>query len=88
MLKQTTNFSHDKVNQQFRLQEENETALVDYQMRNGKMYLTHSEVPIQLRGKGVGKILVEKTFEYIEQNNIQAVAVCSFIKIGCTHMEQ
>lgn len=81
MIKQKSNFIHDKDNQQFQLLLNSDIAFVDYQMRNGKMYLIHSEVPFHLRGKNVGKVLVEKTFEYIEQNSIQAVAVCTFIKL-------
>ena len=56
-----------------------QTAYVDYRMRDGRMHLIHSEVPYALRGQGIGKVLVEKTFDYIENQNIEAVAVCSFI---------
>jgi len=60
---------------------ENDIAFINYRMRDGFMLLTHSEVPYALRGLGIGKVLVEKTFEYIEEHNINAVAICSFIKI-------
>jgi predicted GNAT family acetyltransferase len=56
-------------------------ANIDYTKQGNKLFLTHSEVPYILRGKGIGKELVEKTFSYIEANNMEAVAVCSFIKI-------
>jgi predicted GNAT family acetyltransferase len=59
--------------------EDNE-AYVDYHFNGDTMYLTHSEVPYQMRGQGIGQKLVEKTFEYIAANNINAVAVCSYIK--------
>ena len=47
---------------------------------DGKMYLTHSEVPYQLRGRGIGKVLVKKTFEKLTEEGYRAVAVCSYIK--------
>lgn len=57
-----------------------ETALVTYTINEGKMYLNYSEVPYALRGQGIGKILVEKTFEKLTEEGFTAVAVCSYIK--------
>jgi predicted GNAT family acetyltransferase len=55
-------------------------AKIEYTEKGNCYYLTHSEVPKHLRGKGIGKELVEKTFEYLHQNNIKGIAVCSYIK--------
>ena len=71
---------HDSKNSQFQMNVNGKIALIDYTKRNGKLYLVHSEVPKKLQGQGIGKILVEKTFEYIEQQGWEAVAVCPFIK--------
>jgi predicted GNAT family acetyltransferase len=75
------NFTHDAKQQQFRLKMGGQFALVDYVIREGRWYLLHSEVPYELRGQGVGKLLVEQTFEYIEANHISAVALCTYIKL-------
>jgi len=75
------NFIHNANKQQFHLKVGDQFALVDYVVRDGRWYLTHSEVPHELRGQGVGKQLVDQTFEYIEANQIDAVAVCSYIKL-------
>jgi len=72
--------TQNKEAQRFIFSFDNHEAFIDYSMEEGKMFLTHSEVPIELRGKGVGRKLVESTFEFIEQNNIQAVAKCSYIQ--------
>ena len=74
-------FIHDAEKHQFRLMMGDEFALIDYTIREGRWYLVHSEVPYDLRGQGIGKVLVEKTFEYIEAHQIDAVAVCSYIKL-------
>nr|WP_321236109.1 N-acetyltransferase [uncultured Psychroserpens sp.] len=71
---------HDIDNQQFTLNINGEIAKVEYQLRNDKMYLVHSEVPYQLRGRGFGKVLVDKTFEKLTEEGYQAVAICSYIK--------
>jgi len=72
---------HYKEKRQFVLLVEGHTALVDYVLKNEVMYLTHSEVPVQLRGKGVGKKLVLQTFEKLTEEGYKAVAICSYIKL-------
>ncbi len=71
---------HDKENSRFTLDVNGELAKVDYTLRDGKMYLNHSEVPFNLRGQGIGKVLVEKTFEQLTNEGYKAVAVCSYIR--------
>ncbi len=71
---------HDKAQNQFQMHIGKFMAVVDYKMKGGKMYLTHSEVPYHLRNQGYGQILLEKTFAYIEKNHIEAVAVCTYIR--------
>jgi predicted GNAT family acetyltransferase/glutaredoxin len=74
------NIVDDKENQRYTLDINGELAKVDYNLRDGKMYLVHSEVPYNLRGQGIGKVLVEKTFEKLTEENYTAVAVCSYIQ--------
>lgn len=71
---------HNKENQQFTLHINDEIAKIDYSLKDGKMYLNHSEVPNSLRGQGVGKVLVEKTFKKLTDEGYKAVTVCGYIK--------
>ena len=71
---------HDKENQRFTLDINGELAKVDYSLRDNLMYLNHSEVPYNLRGRGIGKVLVAKTFEKLTAEKYKAVAVCSYIR--------
>ncbi|MCK0146407.1 N-acetyltransferase [Arenibacter sp. F26102] len=71
---------HDKENKRFTMAINDETAVVTYKLVDGQMYLTYSEVPFKLRGKGYGKELVEGTFEQLTSEGYKAVAVCSYIK--------
>ncbi|NKI26057.1 N-acetyltransferase [Arenibacter sp. 6A1] len=70
---------HDKENHQYKMPLEDSFATVDYSLSQGKMFLTYSEVPVHLRSKGYGKILVEKTFEKLTEEGYKAVAVCSYV---------
>jgi len=72
---------HDPEKSQFKMRIGKFLAIIDYKIRKDKMYLIHSEVPYHLQGKGFGKLLVEKSFAYIEKHNIKAVAVCSYIEL-------
>lgn len=76
---------HDTENNRFNLQLENEeTAYVSYKKNGNHLDLTYSEVPTSLRGKGIGKELVIKTFEKIEEDGYTATAYCSYIRAVAT----
>lgn len=66
---------HDKDRKMFIMDiDEDATAHIAYILKDGKMFLTYSEVPFSLRGKGYGKVLVEKTFEQLTEEGYTAVA--------------
>ncbi|MFK8038989.1 MAG: GNAT family N-acetyltransferase [Crocinitomicaceae bacterium] len=73
---------HDETKQEFVLKlENNEQAIVNYTMEDGKMKLVYSKVPNHLQGKGIGKELVEKTFKKLTEGGFKAKAVCSYIRV-------
>ena len=57
-----------------------EVAFIHYKMRDGKMYLVHSEVPFRLRGRGIGRELVMETKKYLESQHITAIPTCGYIR--------
>lgn len=71
---------HHKEDKKYTLDINGEEAKVEYVLKNDKMYLVHSEVPYHLRGQGIGKELVLKTFEKLTEEGYKAVAVCSYIR--------
>ncbi|MEZ4840915.1 MAG: N-acetyltransferase [Flavobacteriaceae bacterium] len=80
LIPQQLTLIHKKGNHKFTLDINGEEAKVEYVVKEGKMYLIHSEVPYLLRGRGIGKELVLKTFEKLTEEGYKAVAVCSYIK--------
>lgn len=76
----TSDIIHDKEQNQFRMFIGKFLAVVDYNIRNDIMYLTHSEVPYHLQNNGYGKILLEKVFAHIEKHEVKSIAVCSYIR--------
>ena len=47
--------------------------------KNGEIYLTHTEVPVALEGKGVGSQLAEKVLKDIEKQELRLGPLCPFI---------
>lgn len=47
--------------------------------KNGEIYLTHTEVPIPLAGKGVGSRLAEKVLKDIEAKGLRLIPLCPFV---------
>ncbi|WP_300286096.1 GNAT family N-acetyltransferase [uncultured Alistipes sp.] len=45
----------------------------------GIIYLTHTEVPPQLEGRGIGARLVAAVLADIERQGLQLVPMCSFV---------
>ncbi|MCM4166941.1 hypothetical protein KCTC52924_01797 [Arenibacter antarcticus] len=80
--------THEKDTHRFTMEINGEIAKVEYQLKEGKMYLTYSEVPYPLRGKGYGKILVEQTFEQLTKEGYTAKAVCSYIRAVAQRSEK
>lgn len=72
---------HDTEAQLFILPIGEEKAFIQYHKEGDTFYLSHSEVPQHLRGQNIGKQLVDQTFEYIQEHEFKAVALCSYIKL-------
>lgn len=64
----------------FELFVEGHRAFIDYKIKNGKAYLIHTDVPIELEGKGVAATIVTKTLEYLEANHLKLVPLCLYVQ--------
>ena len=59
---------------------DNHVSFVDYIINDEKiMFLTHTEVPKILEGKGIGSALIEKVLNHIKNNNYTLAPLCPFI---------
>lgn len=58
----------------------NHIAKIEYiKTKNGEIYLTHTEVPVALEGKGIGSQLAEKALLDIEKKNLRLIPLCPFV---------
>lgn len=64
----------------FELNIDGHIAFTDFIRAKGdKIFLTHTEVPKDLEGQGVGSALVSKVLDYIRSNNLKLAPLCPFV---------
>jgi predicted GNAT family acetyltransferase len=71
-----------KVNEeenQFELHAKGGIAFVEFIREGEKIYLTHTETPENLRGKGVAAELVKQTLQCAKDNGLTVVPSCSYV---------
>ena len=55
-------------------------AIADYRMTPGVMTLFHTEVPVTLRGRGIGARLVQGALEDARRAGVKVVPTCWFVR--------
>lgn len=53
-------------------------ALAEYELKNGKLYINHVEVPQELRGGGVAGKVMAGVVADAKQRGLEIVPVCSY----------
>jgi predicted GNAT family acetyltransferase len=71
-----------KVNEQesqFELHSTGGIAFLEYYREGEKIYLTHTETPVALRGRGIAADLVKRTLQCAKDNGLTVVPSCSYV---------
>jgi len=61
------------------------TAIAEYYERNGARIFTHTEVPRQSEGRGVGRKLVHAALADTKRAGLKIVPACSFVVAFVAH---
>ena len=72
---------NNQASHNFELFVDGQRAFIDYKTKDNKIYLVHTEVPKELQGQGVAEALVEKAFNYIEQQQLVLIPSCSYVQL-------
>src|ERR1700743_1049862 len=71
--------SDNQQNQQLQIVLDDERAWLEYRIKDGALYLMHTEVPESLGGKGIASALAAHAFNYARANHMKIKAYCPFV---------
>lgn len=66
---------------QYEFHLDGEIPRLEYIKTKDKIYLTHTEVPAALSGRGVGSALIGTALEDIERQGLTLVPLCPFVAL-------
>lgn len=69
----------NKEAKQYEMQVEDSIVRIEYIRALNKIYLTHTEVPQSLEGKGLGSLIVKKALEDIDKRELTLIPMCPFV---------
>jgi predicted GNAT family acetyltransferase len=64
---------------QYEFHIDGDLARIEYIKAQGKIFLTHTEVPAKFEGKGIGSALVKQVLDDIRQKGLTLVPLCPFV---------
>jgi predicted GNAT family acetyltransferase len=73
------NISENKERKRFETIVEGKTAFIEYIRAQDSVYLTHTEVPKELEGKGIASSMVKQVLELIKGEDHKLVPLCPFV---------
>lgn len=65
---------------QFEMIVDGHTALAAYRLTPGTITFTHTEVPKELGGRGIGSQLAKAALDQARERGLKVVPLCPFIK--------
>lgn len=65
--------------ERFELTVDGYSAFIDYTASENIIKLIHTESPDELAGRGVATALIEKTLQYLKENNIELLPLCPLV---------
>jgi predicted GNAT family acetyltransferase len=70
---------NNEAEERFQAEVEGRLAFLQYDKSGGPMVLTHTEVPPELEGRGLGSKLVEAALEHARSARVKIVPQCPFV---------
>jgi uncharacterized protein len=71
---------NNTIQHRFELEVEGHIAAAYYELAPGIITFTHTEVPKELGGKGVGSRLVKGALDQVRQDGLKVVPNCPFVR--------
>lgn len=71
---------HNPEAERFELHIDGKLAMVEYRGTSSRIAFTHTEVPQELEGQGIGSALAKHVLAYAREHNLEVVPLCPFIR--------
>lgn len=71
---------HDQEGCRFELEEEGRVGYLSYIREGGEIVFTHTIVPEEMEGRGVGSRIVKSGLDYARAEGLMVVPQCSFVR--------
>jgi predicted GNAT family acetyltransferase len=72
---------HHSVHSRFEVVINNTQAFLNYTLADGRMTITHTFVPPELRGQNIAGQLAKAAFDYARTEGFKVVPQCSYIAV-------
>ncbi|HEX9931792.1 MAG TPA: GNAT family N-acetyltransferase [Allosphingosinicella sp.] len=72
--------THDEARRRFELEEDGETGFLTYSLQDRIIVFTHTIVPPELEGRGIGGRIVEAGLGFARECGLKVVPQCSFVR--------
>lgn len=72
---------HNLVENRFEATVDGHLSVADYDLQEGRMVLTHTFVPPELRGRGIAEKLVRAALEHGRTSHLRVVPACSYVAV-------
>jgi predicted GNAT family acetyltransferase len=71
---------HNEAANRFEVQQDGHLAELDYRRSGNQIIFTHTGVPAELEGRGIGSALARAGLEYAKEQGLAVVPLCPFVR--------
>jgi len=75
-----TDVRQNTLHHRFELDVDGHKAVAHYRLTPGLITFTHTEVPKELSGRGIGSKLVQGALEAVQTEGLKVVSECPFVR--------
>ena len=72
--------THDERRRRFELEADEKTGFLTYVLRGETIVFTHTVVPPELEGRGIGSRIVAAGLDHAREQGLKVVPQCSFVR--------
>lgn len=71
--------SHNEAASRFECEVDGKLSVAEYEMHDGAMVFTHTEVPRELGGRGIAQRIVKHALDHARSHHRRVVAQCAYV---------